>query len=38
MRTLRTIVSRSEPDLREVRLLAAIGYEIGNYLDRKAQS
>lgn len=38
MRTLRTIVSRSEPDLREVRLLAAIGYEIGHYLDRKAQS
>lgn len=38
MRTLRTIVSRSEPDLRETRLLAAIGYEIGNYLDRNAQS
>jgi hypothetical protein len=34
MRTLRTIISRSEPDLRESRLLAAIGYEIGNYLDR----
>ena len=38
MRTLRTIVSRSEPDLREARLLAAIGYEIGNYLDRNPQS
>jgi tRNA/rRNA methyltransferase/tRNA (cytidine32/uridine32-2'-O)-methyltransferase len=38
MRTLRTIVSRSEPDLRETRLLAAIGYEIGNYLDRNAQT
>lgn len=34
MRTLRTIISRSEPDLREARLLGAIGYEIGNYLDR----
>lgn len=38
MRTLRTIISRAEPDLREARLLAAVGYEIGNYLDRqKAQ-
>lgn len=35
MRTLRTIISRAEPDLREARLLAAIGYEIGNYLDRE---
>jgi TrmH family RNA methyltransferase len=34
MRTLRTIVLRAQPDLREARLLAAIGYEIGNYLDR----
>lgn len=34
MRTLRTIISRAEPDLREARLLAAVGYEIGNYLDR----
>jgi TrmH family RNA methyltransferase len=34
MRTLRTIISRAEPDLREARLLAAIGFEIGNYLDR----
>lgn len=38
LRTLRTIVARAEPDLRETRLLGAIGYEIGNYLDRKAQS
>lgn len=39
MRTLRTIVARAEPDLREARLLAAVGYEIGNYLDRqKGQS
>lgn len=35
MRTLRTIISRAEPDLREARLLAAIGYEIGNFLDRE---
>ena len=34
MRTLRTIVTRAEPDLREARLLAAVGYEIGSYLDR----
>jgi len=34
MRALRTIVSRAEPDAREARLLAAIGYEIGNHLDR----
>ena len=38
MRTLRTIVARAEPDLREARLLAAVGYEIGNYLDRMSQS
>lgn len=35
MRTLRTIISRAEPDLREARLIAAIGYEIGNFLDRQ---
>ena len=34
MRTLRTILTRAEPDLREAKLLAAIGYEIGNYLER----
>lgn len=38
MRTLRTIVARAKPDLRESRLLAAIGYEIGHYLDRNAPS
>jgi len=39
MRTLRTIISRAEPDLREARLLAAVGYEIGNFIDRwKAES
>ena len=37
MRTLRTIVTRAQPDLREARLLAAVGYEIGNYLDRIGQ-
>jgi len=36
MRTLRTLISRAEPDLREARLLAAVGYEIGHYLDRTA--
>ena len=34
MRTLRTIVTRAGPDLREAKLLAAIGYEICNHLDR----
>jgi TrmH family RNA methyltransferase len=38
MRTLRTIVARAEPDHRETRLLAAIGFEIRNYLDRQGQS
>jgi len=36
MRTLRTLITRAEPDLRESRLLAAIGYEIGHYLDRRS--
>ncbi len=34
MRTLRTLVTRAAPDLRETRLLAAIGFEIGHYVDR----
>jgi TrmH family RNA methyltransferase len=34
MRTLRTIVARAEPDLREAKLLGAIGYEIGHHIDR----
>lgn len=34
LRTLRTLLSRAEPDRREARLVAAIGWEIGNYLDR----
>jgi len=38
MRTLRTVISRAEPDLREARLLAAVGYEIKNYMGRKSVS
>jgi tRNA C32,U32 (ribose-2'-O)-methylase TrmJ len=38
MRTLRTILSRAEPDLREAKLLAAIGHEIRHYVDRLAQT
>jgi TrmH family RNA methyltransferase len=34
MRTLRTLISRSEPDLQEAGLLRGIGFEIGKYLDR----
>lgn len=34
MRTLRTIITRAAPDLREANLLAGIGYEICSYLDR----
>jgi tRNA (cytidine32/uridine32-2'-O)-methyltransferase len=37
MRTLRTLVSRAEPDLREAKLLAAIGYEIRHHLERLAR-
>ncbi len=35
MRTIRSLISRAKPDLREARLLAAIGFEIGAYLDRR---
>jgi TrmH family RNA methyltransferase len=34
MRTLRTIISRAEPDLREAKLLAALGFEVGHHIDR----
>ncbi len=34
MRTLRTLLARAQPDRREARLVRAIGYEIGHYLDR----
>ncbi len=37
LRTLRTLITRADPDLREARLLAAVGYEIGHYLDRMAE-
>lgn len=37
MRTLRTIVMRGEPDLREAKLLRAIGYEIGHFIDRSGE-
>lgn len=32
--TLRTLLSRAEPDLREVRLVRAIGYEMQRFFDR----
>lgn len=35
VRTLRTILGRAELDQRESRLLAAVGFEIGHYLDRR---
>lgn len=34
LRTLRTLLDRAEPNRREARLLQAIGFEIGHYLDR----
>lgn len=34
LRTIRTVLGRAEPDLREARLLRAVGFEISNYLDR----
>jgi TrmH family RNA methyltransferase len=37
MRTLRTILSKAEPDLRESRLIAAIGHEIRHKVDRVAR-
>ncbi len=38
MRTLRTLIARARPDLREARLLAAVGYEIRHFIDRMAGS
>jgi TrmH family RNA methyltransferase len=35
LRTLRTVLARAELDRRESRLLGAIGFEIGNFLDRR---
>jgi TrmH family RNA methyltransferase len=34
MRTVRTLVARAGPDLRETRLLAAMGFEVGHYIER----
>ena len=34
LRTLRTVLGRAELDTREMRLVRAIGFEIGHYLDR----
>ncbi len=34
MRTLRTLVTRAGPDLREAKLLAAMGFEVGHYVER----
>jgi len=34
LRTLRTLLARAELDRRESRLIAAIGFEIGHYIDR----
>ena len=36
LRTLRTVLGRAELDVRESRLVRAIGFEIGHYLDRLA--
>lgn len=38
MRTLRTILGQADLDLRESRLIRAIGFEIGHYLDRLMHS
>jgi TrmH family RNA methyltransferase len=37
LRTIRTVIGRAQPDLREARLLRAIGFEIGNFLDRQGE-
>jgi TrmH family RNA methyltransferase len=34
MRTIRTVISRAEPDLQEAGILRAIGFEISGYLER----
>lgn len=34
MRTLRTLVSRAAPDLREAKLLGAMGFEVRHYVER----
>jgi len=37
LRTLRTLLGRAEPSLREAKLVQAIGFKIGYYLDRLAK-
>jgi TrmH family RNA methyltransferase len=37
MRLLRTILARAEPDLREARLLRAMGFEMERYFDREPE-
>ena len=37
LRTIRTILSRADLDRRESRLLAAVGFEIGNWIDRNIE-
>jgi len=38
LRTIRTVISRAEPDLQEAGILRAIGFEIGAYLDRAQET
>lgn len=38
MRTLRTLVARAHPDLREAKLLAAMGFEVDHYIRRMRPS
>ena len=37
MRVLRTLLARAEPDLREARLVRAIGFEMERYFDREEE-
>lgn len=37
MRTFRTLLARAEPDQQEAGLVRALGFEIGNYLDRRGE-
>ena len=34
MRTLRTLITKADPDMREAKLLAAMGFEVGHYIRR----
>jgi TrmH family RNA methyltransferase len=35
MRTFRTLLARADPDRQEAGLVKALGFEIGNYIDRR---